>query len=147
MKKNIILTLTIFFSTIALIAVVGMIKFNILQDDLHLEPTQKALVGSWVEEGVTVNGVDVQQGFELFPDGMAASINMATLRYKKWRLNGDRLVLTTQSIGNGNSSIDEEIYRVESLRLDLSSMNLVQGDRIISYRKESEEECGCNTRY
>lgn len=41
----------------------------------------------------------------LMPDGRASSINMHTLLYTGWRLDGNRLTLTGKSTGNGNSSV------------------------------------------
>jgi hypothetical protein len=42
---------------------------------------------------------------QLLPDGRARSINMRTLLYRSWQLDGKRLTLTGKSIGNGNSSL------------------------------------------
>lgn len=57
--------------------------------------------GSWVEP---VPGMpDMQQGFTLESDGKATSINMATLQYQSWKQEGDLLILSGLSIGNGQT--------------------------------------------
>jgi len=53
------------------IAGAGMYRFNVLQEDVFLEPTRDAVVGSWVFE----DGAGVDSGFELLKDGTALSIN------------------------------------------------------------------------
>ena len=79
-----------------------------------------AFVGDWVEP---IPGMEDQvQGFSLREDGIAESIEMATLQYRHWRVEGEALVLSGESIGNGMTSDFEETYRVEFVdaqRLDL----------------------------
>jgi hypothetical protein len=78
------------------------------------------LLGDWVEP---VPGMeDHVQGFSLREAGVAESIEMATLRYLEWRVDGDALVLAGKSIGNGTSHPFEETYRIVSVepeRLEL----------------------------
>lgn len=82
--------------------------------------TREALVGDWVEPAPGLEGE--VQGFSLHEDGTASSINMATLLYRRWRLDNGKLVLTGESIGNRTSSLFDEAYRVHSVstgRLEL----------------------------
>lgn len=64
-----------------------------------LTSCQKAsIIGSWVEP---VPGMEsMMQGVTLKENGVASSINMATLRYARWERQGDRLILFGESIGN-----------------------------------------------
>ena len=83
-------------------------------------PSTNAFVGDWVEP---IPGMEDQvQGFSLRDGGVAESIDMATLQYRYWRVEGEALVLSGESIGNGSISEFEETYRVEFVdgqRLDL----------------------------
>lgn len=73
------------------------------------------LIGSWVQPAPGSEG-KVMQGFTLYPDGTAKSINMATLQYKKWkRVGKDKLVLTAESIGIHTRSTDDETYIIKHL--------------------------------
>lgn len=57
--------------------------------------------GTWLQP---VPGMPQQtQGFRLHKGGKAESVNMATLLYKTWQINGSELTLTGQSLGNGQS--------------------------------------------
>lgn len=75
--------------------------------------TQSALVGSWVEP----NAADPHwsEGFTLREDGTASSINMATLTYRSWVLQGNRLALEAISTGNHTSSTGTEAYTVRAV--------------------------------
>ena len=69
------------------------------------------LIGDWVEP---VPGMEGEvQGFSLHADGSAASINMATLRYQRWRFDEGELRLTGESVGNRTSGEFEDRYRVQ----------------------------------
>lgn len=72
------------------------------------------LVGSWVQP---VPGMaDQVQGIQLEEGGKAASINMATLVYTGWRRDGaDAVVLTGQSVGNGQTIDFSEKMTVKTL--------------------------------
>lgn len=101
MKKY--LVKIILFATFILITVglVGMYKFNVLQDDIYIEGSSLSiedqkiyLLGSWVEP---IPGNEKEfQGFTLNSDGTAKSINMATLQYQKWRFKDGQLILTAK---------------------------------------------------
>lgn len=130
----------------ALIVIVGagMYKFNVLQDDVFLHPTQDSMVGSWVFE----EGAGVDSGFELLEDGTALSINTATLRYRKWKLEGNTLELEVISIGNGTTSVETVKYSVQSLSFDKSTMELVDPTgNITVYTREALADRAKNERY
>ena len=59
------------------------------------------LEGTWVEPVPGMENMD--HGFRLEANGKASSVNMATLRYETWKQEGDRLILTGESIGNGTT--------------------------------------------
>lgn len=66
-------------------------------------PISSKLCGDWVQP---IPGQPGRlQGIRLLPNGVAESINMHTLCYSKWELDGDRLTLTGKSIGNKHSAI------------------------------------------
>ena len=69
------------------------------------------------------------QGFSLRANGVAESIDMATLQYRHWRLDGGALVLAGESIGNRTSSAFEESFRIA--RADGARLELVD-DRGVS---------------
>jgi len=84
-------------------------------------PATDAYLGDWVEP---IPGMEDQvQGFSLREDGVAESIDMATLQYRHWRVEGEALVLSGESIGNGATSDFEETYRVDFI--DAGRMDLV----------------------
>ncbi|WHT37686.1 lipocalin family protein [Myroides odoratus] len=92
----------------------------------------KVLVGSWTQPN-PINDKEVQ-GFELKEDGTAASINRATLQTKKWWVEGDKLFLEQESIGNGTSSIDTVSYPFEVV--DGNTLNLLNGESKDSFTRK-----------
>ena len=92
----------------------------------------KVLVGSWTQPN-PINDKEVQ-GFELKEDGTAVSINMATLKTTKWWVEGDKLFLEQESIGNGGSSVDTTSYQFEVL--DGNTLNLVSGELKDTFSKK-----------
>ncbi len=71
------------------------------------------LNGPWVQP---IPGMEGKvQGMMLLGEGQAASINMNTLKYKNWRRQGDKLILSGESIGNGQTIAFEEEYLIEKL--------------------------------
>lgn len=68
------------------------------------------IVGRWVQP---IPGIDGVQGIEFMEDGTAASINMATLVYKTWVMDGENLTMKGQSIGNKQTIDFEECATVE----------------------------------
>lgn len=56
------------------------------------------LTGDWIEP--VPGNTNTTQGFSLKENGEATSINMATLQYKSWAQEDNRLILSGESIGN-----------------------------------------------
>ena len=60
-----------------------------------------SLEGSWVQP---VAGMEEQvQGMHLQAGGAASSVNMATLLYENWSVDGNTLTLNGESVGNGQT--------------------------------------------
>jgi len=90
------------------------------------------LIGSWVEPNpINVNEV---QGIKINEDGTAKSINMATLIYKKWWKDADKLILVAESVGNGTSSLDTTKYEV--IKLNEKELELKNNGYIVKYKKQ-----------
>lgn len=77
-----------------IVLTVGLLLMACTSEETHL-------AGSWVQ--VVPGMPDLVQGFTLEQDGRAESIGMATLQYEQWLRDGDRLILTGKSIGNGQT--------------------------------------------
>ena len=86
---------------------------------------EKQLIGSWLDQS------ESKLHFSMLQDGTARSDNMTTLLYQKWRLDGTKLILTAKSIGNGNSSTDEETYEIKTLTEE--KMILQNGDYLLRF--------------
>lgn len=86
------------------------------------------LIGSWLDTSESA------LHFSLLKDRTARSDNMATLLYKKWRLEGTKLILTVKSIGNGTSSMGEEIYEIQTLTEE--KMILQNGEYLFEFVKK-----------
>lgn len=96
------------------------------------EPT---IEGKWVEP---IPGMEDQvQGISLEKDGKASSINSATLQYRAWVRQGDTLVLSGQSLGNGQTIDFVDAYQIEKLSND--ELVLKNEDMTINYHKQIDE--------
>ncbi|WP_282126687.1 lipocalin family protein [Marinifilum flexuosum] len=93
---------------------------------------KQLLIGSWLDTS------ESQLHFSLLEDGTARSDNMATLLYQKWRIEGNKLILTVKSIGNGSSSIDEESYEIKTLTEE--KLVLQNGDYTMEFAKKMIKE-------
>lgn len=80
------------------------------------------IAGKWVEP----NPIDPAsvQGVQLNQDGTAASVGMATLLFSAWKLDGDNLLLQSQSIGSGGVFEDTETLRI--VKIDADSLVLAR---------------------
>ena len=96
------------------------------------EEKTNLLIGSWVEPN-PINEKEMQ-GIKINTDGTAESINMATLLYKKWWKDADKLFLVSESIGNGSSSIDTTKYEI--VKLNEKEIELKDRDYIIKYKRK-----------
>ncbi|MCX4368310.1 MAG: lipocalin family protein, partial [Duncaniella sp.] len=70
----------------------------------------------------------------LEPDGKASSINMATLAYDTWTIEGNRLILGGKSIGNGQTIDFSDTLVV--VRLSADTMVLRMGAMDLEYTRE-----------
>ncbi|WP_279122148.1 lipocalin family protein [Bacteroides acidifaciens] len=75
-----------------------------------------SVVGTWVEP---VPGMAGQvQGIKMEEGGGASSVNMATLIYESWKQEGDKLILTGKSIGNGQTIEFTDTMAIKKLTAD-----------------------------
>lgn len=94
---------------------------------------EKLITGAWEQP---ILGLDGVQGVEIKGDGTAASINMSTLQYEKWALRGDKLILSGQSVGNGQTIDFSDTLRIEKISAD--SLVLLRGDAREAYARARE---------
>lgn len=94
--------------------------------------TNSDISGTWIQP--VPNMPNITQGFTLNPDGTATSVNMATLQYDTWELNGNELKMTGRSIGNGQTIEFSEIYTIEKLTPD--TLILQNGDMTMTYTRQ-----------
>lgn len=88
--------------------------------------------GTWVQP--VPNMPTMTQGFILNPDGTAESVNMATLQYETWTLNGNELTMTGRSIGNGQTIEFTQDYEIEKLTSD--TLIIRNGDMLFEYTRQ-----------
>lgn len=89
-----------------------------------IETTAAMLEGSWVEPVPGMPGK--VQGLTLYPDGRAASIGMATLRFERWTFADGTLTLMGKSIGNGQTIPATMIWTVKDVSAD--ALTLKRGE-------------------
>lgn len=91
----------------------------------------EGLKGVWVQP---VNGMPGQvQGVRLKSGGVAESVNMATLVYEGWKKEGNKLILTGKSIGNGQTIDFADTLHIEIMTSD--SLVLSDGEYVERYTK------------
>ena len=73
------------------------------------------------------------QGVKLEPGGRASSVDMATLQYEAWERQGDRLILSGRSIGNGQAIAFTDTLTIE--KLTGTELILSKEGRTVNYRK------------
>lgn len=93
------------------------------------------VAGSWVEP--VPGNKDMVQGFILYPDGSARSINMSTLLYKSWRTHASNVTFLVESIGIHNRFETEESYRFEMP--DPDRLILRTGNFVRQFRRMGSE--------
>lgn len=80
-------------------------------DSVSIDST--AIFGKWTQP---VQGIDsIFQGFQLKKNGTASSINMETLKYDKWKLFKDTLLLWSHSEGVANRSATIDTLLIKTL--------------------------------
>ena len=90
------------------------------------------LIGAWVQP----NPIDAErvQGFNLYVEGDASSINMSTLLYERWSLDGRELTLSGWSLGNGQTFRFSDTWSIE--RLDARELVIRRGERVERFSKK-----------
>mgnify|MGYP001097989567 CR=1 FL=1 len=81
----------------------GKLKDGAAATKIATDPTYAEAVGKWtMPDPIAPEGV---MGVEIMVEGAARSINMATLVYTSWELQGeaDKILLKGQSLGNGQT--------------------------------------------
>lgn len=73
------------------------------------EINEAALIGKWMNK-------ESNSGFDIQAGGKISSINMATLDYNSWKLEGNKLTLNSTSKGVSNPGTVDEVYTIKSLR-------------------------------
>jgi hypothetical protein len=77
---------------------------------------ENVIVGSWIQPIPGQSGK--VQGIRLDSDGKASSINMQTLLYETWEQQGEKIILTGKSIGNGQTILFSDTLKVDKLTAD-----------------------------
>ena len=90
------------------------------------------LIGSWVQPN-PINNKEMQ-GFKINRDSTAESINMATLLFKKWWKENDRLVLVSESIGNRLTIIDTTEYEI--IKLNEKELEIKGKNESLKYQRQ-----------
>lgn len=94
--------------------------------------TQVDIVGEWTQP---IPGMeDMTQGFVLQQGGKASSVNMATLQYERWEKQGDILILSGKSIGNGQTIDFSDTLRIE--KLTEAGLTLTRGNLTLEYTRQ-----------
>lgn len=75
------------------------------------------IYGTWIEEIDDPN--EISQGFVLFPDGQASSVNTNFLKYLTWHRYGDLLVLIGKSVWGHQTIEFSETFKIKKLKQDL----------------------------
>ena len=81
----------------------GKLEDGAAATKIATDPTDAEAVGRWtMPDPINPEGV---MGIEILVEGAARSINMATLVYSSWELQGeaDKILLKGESVGNGQT--------------------------------------------
>jgi len=93
------------------------------------------LVGSWVQP---IPGLKNEvQGFSLKADGSASSINMASLLYSSWKVEGNKLMLMGKSLGNGVTTEDKEVYEYSFCDTNHLCLQHPNADEVVKYKYQA----------
>ncbi len=100
-------------------------------EDPKVKAAMAPFTGVWLEP--VPGQFQKEQGFELFADGTAKSVNMATLIYQGWKVDGGKLVLWGKSVGNGGTQSFGETWDV--VMVSDKKLVLQRGKFYKTYRK------------
>ena len=81
-----------------------------------------AIEGTWIQPIPGFSSGEMQ-GITLEKGGKASSVNMATLTYETWTRNGNTLVLTGKSLGNGQTIEVNLQYNIKELTDDTLALS------------------------
>lgn len=95
------------------------------------------LMGQWYLK----NGAGEWMGFTLQDGGIASSINMETMTYKRWEMGGSQLLLTSVSEGSGSpmeltDTCDITLLTKDSLQL---VFHFIEGEQLFKYTRKKGE--------
>lgn len=99
---------------------------------------EASLEGYWIEV-MPVNR-HITQGLRMDADGCAASIGMHTLRYTAWERQGEQLLLTGESLGNGRMIRFTDTLDIVHLSADSLTLGKYGMYRIAYARMDSDRE-------
>lgn len=97
------------------------------------KPKAIDLTGTWLQPVPGQTG-GWMQGMELRADGSACSVNMYTLLLDTWQREGDKLIITGKSVGNGLSIAFTDTLTIDK-RSTGDSLFLRQGTNIQAFGK------------
>jgi hypothetical protein len=97
----------------------------------NLSEKEKRLLGSWVEPTAEIK--KGFQGFTLYSDGTAKSINTGELMYKTWKIHGNEIFLRVETLGEGFQSQDIESYVFEQVSSNILLLKI--GQSIFKYKR------------
>ncbi len=95
---------------------------------------QKELAGIWVQPIPGQTGQAAIQGIALNPDGTATSVNMHTLLYTSWEVDGNKLILRGESLGNGQTIPFTDTLTIDQ-RTSMETLVLHDGDNEIVFSR------------
>lgn len=92
---------------------------------------EKDMVGIWIEQ--MPQGMNYLQGFHLKDNGTAESVGMRTLLYNKWEIKDNKLILSGESVGNGQTIQFSDTMNIirchaDTLVVNRKNMDVVNGE-------------------
>lgn len=90
---------------------------------MSCQDSKPSLSGTWVQP---IPGQQGEQGIRIEKDGKASSVNMHTLIYRHWEQQGEKLILSGESIGNHQNSLFSDTLVIEKLTAD--TLALARGE-------------------
>ncbi|MEG0517466.1 MAG: lipocalin family protein [Bacteroidales bacterium] len=99
---------------------------------------QGGIEGKWIQP---IEGQEGKfEGFELKADGIAESVNMATLKFEKWSKDSTTLTLSGKSIGNGQTIDFSDVYTIA--QSDNNTLTLLKDGSVVwSLTRDGAKEC------
>ena len=95
------------------------------------KPKEIDLTGTWTQP-VPGQAGGWSQGMQLNADGTASSVNMYTMVLESWKREGDKLILTGKSVGNGINIAFTDTLTIDRKSTD-DSLFLRQGTNVQAF--------------